>query len=91
MLVLNHRPELIEPGHLFLTPYSHVADQAKTERREFYPCQTGAHIYDQNGVCQHSTEHPRCGLIDGRRRTLCGQEPVLVATGTSLVDLHPSV
>lgn len=46
----KHHPEAISPGYWFVTPYSHFDDQPRTSRREHIPCQTGAHIYDGDGV-----------------------------------------
>jgi hypothetical protein len=51
MMVSKHRPDLISDGYWFATPYSHFDGQSRSRRNEFKPCQTGAHIYDGDGVC----------------------------------------
>lgn len=45
-----HDPKSVETGYWFIAPYADIIQQSHA-RNYYQPCQTGPHIYDQNGVC----------------------------------------
>jgi hypothetical protein len=62
MLVQKHKPDGIAPGYWFLTPYAYFYTQHKAWHREYIGCQTGATIYDDNGV-GHSPVHLHIAIV----------------------------
>ncbi|KAK5166710.1 uncharacterized protein LTR77_008254 [Saxophila tyrrhenica] len=71
-IVAKHHPEAISPGYWFVTPYSSIAAMHKTPRRDHIPCQTGAHIYDGDGVLIWS------GACEYGNRNIFNFRPVMI-------------
>lgn len=51
-MVAKHHPEAISDGYWFVSPYTALGLQEKTDKKEFIAGQSGPVIYDANGVCQ---------------------------------------
>lgn len=71
-MVAKHHPEAIAPGYWFVTPYSNLAAQVPTPRREHVPCQAGPCIYDGDGTLVWS------GACKYGNRNVFGLQPVHV-------------